>query len=263
MWCRKATGVLLLLLLLLVVLTTLAAAQSPRRDNSRTALNNLDRGRDGDSESLDNVSETTRREVERQKMQREARKKRQMENREKRKKRLEEMNSRIRRKEMRSMVSNKLWIFVLLIVMGAGCYFAATDLSILLVTTFGRHFGMDVDAFVKRQRRAAAGSRSFWTSLISSAVTLRASSSSGGIRPSSSSGGISTVGERLSAGNISISSNTTSAGSTQAAEGAGRGGSLGSWFGGGNNKSRFKNSEDVGDEESGGGRRVVFAARTP
>lgn len=252
MWCRIARAVLLVLVLLSLVLTTLAA-QSARRDNSRAALNNLDRG---DSESLDNVSETTRREVERQKMQREARKKRQMENREKRKKRLDEMNSRIRRKEMRSMVSNKLWVFVLIIVMGAGCYFAATDLSILLVTTFGRYVGMDVDAFVKRQRRSAAGSRSFWTSLISSAVTLRASSSSGGIRPSSSSGGISTVVER-STGNLSA------AGPTHViTEGAGsRGGSLGSWFGGGNNKSRFKNSEDVGDEETG--RRVVFATRMP
>jgi hypothetical protein len=57
--------------------------------------------------------------------------------------------------------------------------------------------------------------------------------------------------------------NLSTAGPTHViTEGAGsRGGSLGSWFGGGNNKSRFKNSEDVGDEESG--RRVVYAARTP
>ena len=207
------------------------------RDNSREALIKLDSGSEKGADGFDaGVSEQTKREVERQRQQRESRKKRQAENRAKRQKRLEEMNSRIRRKELKKKLAGSFWIVCLVLVMVCGCVFAFNDVTILCVSYFGKYFGMDVEAFVKARRKIARstfGSAGVWADAVFSfSKKLLAQG-----RP---------VSATLSSGNLAASLDNSGGGG---GGGGGVGGSpgLGSWF----SASKFKNSEDQGDEEAG------------
>lgn len=102
---------------------------------TRSSLNELDSGTEK-AGSEDNttppdrggVSEQTRREVERQRIQREARKKRQRENREKRQKRTDEINRKARNKELYRLFTANLWMFLLCVVLLCGCVIAINDI---------------------------------------------------------------------------------------------------------------------------------------
>ena len=145
-------GVCMMAVLVLVCFSSSLSAANRGRDNTREALIKLDSGVEAKAE-VTGPSEQTKKEVERQKLQREARKKRQKENREKRQKRLDEMNSRIRRKDMKNALASRFWLILLGVVMLIGCIFAFNDLSIIFVSYFGGYFGMDVDSFVKARRK--------------------------------------------------------------------------------------------------------------
>lgn len=102
---------------------------------TRANLNELDSGTEK-AGSEDNttppdrggVSEQTRREVERQRIQREARKKRQRENREKRQKRTDEINRKARNKELYRLFTANLWVLLLCVVLLCGCVIAINDI---------------------------------------------------------------------------------------------------------------------------------------
>lgn len=213
---------------------------------SRTDLNAIDSG----TESRDNVSEMTRKEVERQKMQREARKKRQEINREKRKKRMDEMNSRIKRKQTKQSISSNLaWLILLVLVMFAGCYYAMNDLSIIFVTLFGKYLGIDVEAYVNTRRKVTksnSNSAGVWLNVIISVFgsCLRFLGRGGGISASN-----------LSSSNLSA---VLPQQSTSDVKGL-RVPSISAWFG--KNKQYFKSSADPGDEECGG--RYVVCSPSP
>ena len=254
---RVGLGVFMALLWL--NLSVLAAPRDHDRDNSREALIKLDSGSEKEKDSsAGSVSDGTKREVERQRVQREARKKRQQENREKRKKRLDEMNSRIRRKDLRKSLVSQFWVIILALVMVCGCLYAFNDLTIIMVSLFGRYLGMDVDTFVKTRRkisRANTNSLSLWLSSL-----FGGGARHGSVSASLSSGNLSNASLGSTAGGSGIGSagsgSGSSTGSSTSSSGGGSG--LGTWFG--RSKAHFKNSEDPGDEESGYRGKLVFTA---
>ena len=237
------------------------SAANRGRDNTREALMKLDSGVEAKAE-VTGPSEQTKKEVERQKLQREARKKRQKENREKRQKRLDEMNSRIRRKDMKKNMASRFWLILLGVVMLIGCIFAFNDLSIIFVSYFGGYFGMDVDAFVKARRkltRTNVNSAGVWINALASVARSIIGGGGRGRQGGAVSGSHSSSNLASGAGSANIHLSTAASVGQGASPSAG--GGLSAWFG--KNKAHFKNSEDPCDHDEETGRRLpVFSPGT-
>jgi hypothetical protein len=137
--------------------------------------------------------------------------------------------------------------------MVCGCLYAFNDLTIIMVSLFGRYLGMDVDTFVKTRRkisRANTNSLSLWFSSLFGGVarhgSVSASLSSGNL--SNASFGLTVGGSGAGSTGRESSSSSGSGNGSSSISNSGVSG-LGTWFG--RSKAHFKNSEDPGDEESG------------
>lgn len=254
-------GVCTLAVLVLMCFSSSLSAANRGRDNTREALMKLDSGVEAKAEVVTGPSEQTKKEVERQKLQREARKKRQKENREKRQKRLDEMNSRIRRKDMKNALASRFWLILLGVVMLIGCIFAFNDLSIIFVSYFGGYFGMDVDSFVKARRkltRTNVNSAGVW---INALVSLARSIIGGGRGRLGGAVSGSQSSRNLAGGVGNENMNVSTAASAGQGASPSVGGGMSAWFG--KNKAHFKNSEDPCDHDEETGRRLpVFSVGT-